>query len=87
MLDAQLLETVALVRQRLNKLQSMTLGALIGIDVHAKDVIRKLKEDRVEDINHFNWISQLRYYWTDDNCWVRCIQTNFPYGYEYLGNS
>lgn len=87
MLDAQLLETVALVRQRLNKLQSMTLGALIVIDVHAKDVIRKLKEDRVEDINHFNWISQLRYYWTDDNCWVRCIQTNFPYGYEYLGNS
>lgn len=75
------------MRQRLNKLQSMTLGALIVIDVHAKDVIRKLKEDRVEDINHFNWISQLRYYWTDDNCWVRCIQTNFPYGYEYLGNS
>jgi hypothetical protein len=36
MLDAQLLETVALVRQRLNRLQSMTLGALIVIDVHAK---------------------------------------------------
>lgn len=87
MLDAQLLETVALVRQRLNKLQSMTLGALIVIDVHAKDVIRKLVEDRVEDINHFNWISQLRYYWNEENCWVRCIQTNFPYGYEYLGNS
>jgi dynein heavy chain, axonemal len=87
MLDAQLLETVALVRQRLSKLQSMTLGALIVIDVHAKDVIRKLVEDRVEDINHFNWISQLRYYWNDENCWVRCIQTNFPYGYEYLGNS
>jgi dynein heavy chain len=55
--------------------------------VHAKDVVRKLVEDRVDEINHFNWISQLRYYWTEDNCFVRCIQTNFPYGYEYLGNS
>ena len=86
-LEVQLLNTVALVRERLSKLQSLTLGALIVIDVHAKDVIRKLVEDRVEEPNHFNWISQLRYYWTDDNCFVRCIQTNFPYGYEYLGNS
>ena len=22
-----------------------------------------------------------------ENMWVRCIQTSFPYGYEYLGNS
>lgn len=87
MLDEQLLETVALVRQKLNNLQSMTLGALIVIDVHAKDVIKKLVDERVEDTNHFNWISQLRYYWTNDDCYVRCIQTNFPYGYEYLGNS
>jgi len=72
-LEVQLLNTVALVRERLSKLQSLTLGALIVIDVHAKDVIRKLVEDRVEEPNHFNWISQLRYYWTDDNCFVRCI--------------
>lgn len=56
-LEVQLLNTVALVRERLSKLQSLTLGALIVIDVHAKDVIRKLVEDRVEDSNHFNWIS------------------------------
>jgi dynein heavy chain len=47
MLDAQLLETVALVRQRLNRLQSMTLGALIVIDVHAKDVVAKLVTEKV----------------------------------------
>lgn len=76
-----------MVRQKLNKLQSITLGALIVIDVHAKEVIRKLKDDRIDDINAFEWISQLRYYWVQDNCFVRCIQTNFPYGYEYLGNT
>ena len=86
-LEAQLLDTVALVRQKLTKLQSITLGALIVIDVHAKEVIRKLKDDKITDINAFEWISQLRYYWTQDNCFVRCIQTNFPYGYEYLGNT
>ena len=81
------MDTVALVRQKLNKLQSITLGALIVIDVHAKEVIRKLKDDRIDDINAFEWISQLRYHWVQDNCFVRCIQTNFPYGYEYLGNT
>ena len=45
MLDAQLLETVALVRQRLSKLQSMTLGALIVIDVHARDVVGTLVQE------------------------------------------
>jgi dynein heavy chain len=41
----------------------------------------------VENIGAFEWIKQLRYYWEDDNCRVKCIQTNFPYGYEYLGNT
>jgi dynein heavy chain len=44
-LEAQLLDTVSLVRQKLTKLQSITLGALIVIDVHAKEVIKKLKDD------------------------------------------
>ncbi|KFH11906.1 putative dynein heavy chain 2 [Toxoplasma gondii VAND] len=78
--------TVTLVRGRLDKLQSITVGALIVIDVHAKDVVEKLAEAKVESISFFEWISQLRYYWRDD-CWVRCVQTDFPYGYEYLGNT
>jgi len=75
------------VREKLNKLQSITLGALIVIEVHAKDTIKTLVEERIGDIAAFEWISQLRYYWEKDNCYVKCIQTNFPYGYEYLGNS
>lgn len=51
------------------------------------DVIETLKLERIGDIAAFEWISQLRYYWEKDNCYVKCIQTNFPYGYEYLGNT
>lgn len=86
-LETQLLDTVELVRKKLTKLQSITLGALITIDVHAKDVIKTLVGLKIDDVNAFEWISQLRYYWEDDNCRVKCIQTNFPYGYEYLGNT
>ena len=57
------------------------------IDVHAKDVVEKLLIADVNSVGSFEWISQLRYYWVDENCYVRCIQTNFPYGYEYLGNT
>ena len=45
------------MRQKLNKLQSITLGALIVIDVHAMAVIGTLKDDRIEDIGAFEWIS------------------------------
>jgi dynein heavy chain len=80
-------ETVALVRQQLSKLQTITMNALIVMDVHARDVIGRLVKEKVEDVGAFEWILQLRYYWENDDCFVKCIQTNFPYGYEYLGNT
>lgn len=86
-LGVQLLDTVTLVRTKLSKLQSIALGALIVIDVHAKDVVENLANEGIYDIDSFEWISQLRYYWEDDDCRVKMVQTDFPYGYEYLGNT
>lgn len=86
-MNVQLNDLVELVRQKLTKQQQVTLNALIVVDVHAKDVVDKLVKNRVEDSAAFEWISQLRYYWENDDCYVKCIQTNFPYGYEYLGNT
>lgn len=76
-----------LVRKKLTKQQKVTINALIVLDVHAKDVVQKLLENDVLDIGAFEWISQLRYYWENEDCFVKCVQTNFPYGYEYLGNT
>lgn len=86
-LQDQLDDTVSLVRKQLSKMQTITMNALIVIDVHARDVVETLAKQGVDDIGAFEWIMQLRYYWENDDCYVKCIQTNFPYGYEYLGNT
>ena len=77
-LEDTLMETVKLVRGNITAQQAMTLGALIVIDVHAKDVVQRLIDNKVVTIDDFDWIAQLRYYWEEDNCFVKCIQTRFP---------
>ncbi|XP_031754732.1 dynein heavy chain 3, axonemal [Xenopus tropicalis] len=82
----QIEDIVNLVRGMLTKMERITLGALITIDVHARDVVCSLNTRGVTSISNFNWIAQLRYYWEDKNVVVRMVTTNVPYGYEYLGN-
>ncbi|XP_019331155.1 dynein axonemal heavy chain 1 [Alligator mississippiensis] len=86
-LSAQLSDLVALVRGKLSKMQRAVLSALIVIEVHAKDVAAKLIEENVMSVNDFEWISQLRYYWTRGDLYIRAVNAEFIYGYEYLGNS
>ncbi|KAK7127569.1 hypothetical protein R3I93_020220 [Phoxinus phoxinus] len=85
-LQTQLGDLVQLVRGRLSMMQRSILSALIVIEVHAKDVAAKLVEEEVSSVNDFEWISQLRYYWRDD-LYIRAVNAEFLYGYEYLGNS
>ncbi|XP_050953838.1 dynein axonemal heavy chain 3 [Labeo rohita] len=85
--NAQIADIVELVRGKLPGGARMTLGALIVIDVHARDVVCKLAQDGVSSLNDFQWISQLRYFWEDGEVMLRMITTVIRYGYEYLGNS
>ncbi|XP_076985169.1 dynein axonemal heavy chain 1 isoform X1 [Tamandua tetradactyla] len=86
-LAQQLNDLVALVRGKLSRMQRAVLSALIVIEVHAKDVVNRLIMEDVVSVNDFEWISQLRYYWTNNDLYIRAVNAEFIYGYEYLGNS
>lgn len=43
--------------------QRTLMGALITIDVHARDVVRSMVKNEVSSVTDFEWTKQLRYYW------------------------
>lgn len=49
-----------LVRGELTDNARETLKALIVIEVHARDVVINLIEEKVMNVNDFEWISQVR---------------------------
>ena len=96
----QLADITILVRKpNLSKGQRTSIGALTVMDVHAKDVTVKMVDDKVKSKNDFLWLSQMRFYWQEDNqrfwepkgindnMWTQMVAARKAYGYEYLGNS
>ena len=83
----QLDDVVDLVRGTLTKLQRSSIGALVVLDVHARDMTVNLAEEGVSSVLDFSWLAQLRYYWEDDNVSCKMITACLKYGYEYLGVS
>jgi dynein heavy chain len=82
---------VGVIRKDLTNIQRSVMANLIVIDVHARDVTKRLIKDDVKAVTDFAWICQLRYYWDEptikDQHGVVVRQTNakFYYSWEYLG--
>ena len=56
-LQDQLADIVELVRTDLSPIARLTLGALVVLDVHAKDVIEDLARLGTSSIHDFDWTS------------------------------
>ena len=88
---AQISKMVGVIRMNLTNIQRSVMANLIVIDVHARDVTKRLVRDKVNAITDFAWICQLRYYWDENTvedqhgCIVRQTNALFFYGWEYLG--
>ncbi|CUG87383.1 dynein heavy chain, putative [Bodo saltans] len=84
----QLMDLVDVVQSPLKPIERINMGALITIEVHAKDTIDNMKRDKVSNANQFDWIKQLRFYFEADQlCHIRQVDAHFIYGGEYLGNT
>ena len=59
------------------------------IDVHSRDTVAKMIQQKVESKSSFNWQSQLRHRWDDvqGECFANICDAQFRYSHEYLGNT
>ncbi|KAG2500939.1 hypothetical protein HYH03_000764 [Edaphochlamys debaryana] len=83
----ELMEEVMLVRGHLRALERATIGALVVLDVHARDVVNEMVADKTASVDDFSWQCRLRYYWESNKLLVCMLNAECVYGYEYLGNS
>lgn len=69
------------------KVQS--IEALLTIDVHSRDILTSLINNKITSPDDFEWTRNLRYEWEEFNNQCSVLHSNaaFSYGYEYLGCS
>jgi dynein heavy chain len=84
----QLTNLIQMVQQPLNAEDRQKIMNLVTIDVHARDVVDRLIQERVQSAQSFEWQSQLRQRWDEahQDTIIEICDATFKYGYEYLGN-
>ncbi|GBF97683.1 flagellar outer dynein arm heavy chain beta [Raphidocelis subcapitata] len=85
---SQLAGLIEMINSDLSKLDRKKLITLCTIDVHARDVVQRLIDERVESAGAFQWQSQLRYLVSEKTkgCQVNICDAEIAYCYEYIGN-
>ena len=87
--DTRLLELIKLVLGDLSKGDRVKIITIITLDVHARDVVLKLIDEKVEGLEAFLWQQQLRFYWLPPtmDTEIRICDFRTKYFYEWIGNT
>ncbi|KAL1498812.1 hypothetical protein AB1Y20_014117 [Prymnesium parvum] len=61
---------------------------MITIEVHMRDAVTRLVQEKVESASSFAWQSNLKYRWDEyvRDCFINICDAEFRYSYEYVGN-
>eukprot|EP00232_Nephroselmis_pyriformis_P019075 CAMPEP_0182900652 /NCGR_PEP_ID=MMETSP0034_2-20130328/28990_1 /TAXON_ID=156128 /ORGANISM="Nephroselmis pyriformis, Strain CCMP717" /LENGTH=4527 /DNA_ID=CAMNT_0025034901 /DNA_START=131 /DNA_END=13711 /DNA_ORIENTATION=+ len=79
---------IELINGELSKNDRKKIVTLCTIDVHARDVVQRLQDDRVDSAGCFQWQSQLRYAQNEKtkDSQINICDAEIAYQYEYIGN-
>ncbi|XP_072259402.1 dynein axonemal heavy chain 9 [Pyxicephalus adspersus] len=85
----QLNTLITMLIGQLSKGDRQKIMTICTIDVHARDVVSKMIQQKVDNAQAFVWLSQLRHRWDDqgNHCYANICDAQFLYSYEYLGNT
>uniref|UniRef100_A0A3B1KJE1 Dynein axonemal heavy chain 11 n=1 Tax=Astyanax mexicanus TaxID=7994 RepID=A0A3B1KJE1_ASTMX len=85
---AQLTSLISMLTGELSPGDRQKIMTVCTLDVHARDVVSRLVDQKVSSAQAFTWLSQLRHCWDEDqkHCYAKICDTQFLYSYEYLGN-
>lgn len=70
----------------LSKKDTIILNNLLLQKLHHVSITERFKEKPPCGSNDFQWLSQLRYEYSDSNLTIQSLTHSIEYGYEYLGN-
>jgi len=85
----QLTTLITLIQGELTKLDRQMIMTVCTLDVHARDIVGKLVQEKAENAQCFSWQSQLRLRWDEQksHCIANICDAQFTFSYEYLGDT
>jgi dynein heavy chain len=86
----QLTALIGLIQGNMSSGNRQMIMTVCTLDVHARDMVAKLINEKADSATCFSWQSQLRLRWDDidqNDCFINICDASFRYTYEYLGNT
>jgi dynein heavy chain len=86
---SRLTNLIQLVLGQLSKQDRTKIIALITLDVHGRDVVQKLVDQKAAGPSSFLWQQQLRFQWQQDtqDTNIKICDFRSKYSYEWIGNT